>query len=82
MPRETAYFRNVLRETNPQWTDADCLAFQWSDRGPLHRGAVLDTAEMDSRHPGGEAIGLTFAKVREGRGAISAMHGRNRFVLR
>jgi hypothetical protein len=61
----TPHFRNLLREENPTWEDWELLRWSWNE-GPVFCGKSLDTKEMDSRHPGGSAIGRMFFDMQVG----------------
>lgn len=58
----TPHFRNLLREENPSLETHEILRWSWDD-GPVFCGKKLDIKEMDSRHPGGSAIGRMFADI-------------------
>lgn len=61
----TNHFRNLLRRENPSWTIAEIMRWKW-EGGPVHDFKKVETNDMDSRYPGGTAIGLMFHDIKRG----------------
>lgn len=76
----TPHFRNLLREDNPSWEDSQILHWKWTVEGPVFDEVLLDTRDIDSRHPGGESIGRMFAHISAQDSRLT--RGARTFILR